>query len=316
MKKFYINLSLLLFLSFSFSQVDRSKMPVSGPTPTIELGIPIEFELKNGLKVLMVENHKLPRVSANLLIDNPPIPGSSKNGIYSMTSSMLGKGTKSIPKDTFIEEVDFLGASININAGGAYASSLSRFFPKILEMMADGALNPIFSVEEFKKERTKTLESIKASSKDVGQIARRVENVLAYGKNHPNSKYINEESVNNISIDDVKLFYKENYIPNNAYLIIIGDFNPEIIKKKVKKLFSNWNKGKLKLSNWKSPEKVNQLNLNFVDVPNAIQSEVVFQNIVDLSIINPDYFPVLVANKILGGGPENRLEQQIREVKG
>ena len=291
-------------------------MPVSGPTPTIELGIPIEFELKNGLKVLMVENHKLPRVSANLLIDNPPIPGSSKNGIYSMTSSMLGKGTKSIPKDTFIEEVDFLGASININAGGAYASSLSRFFPKILEMMADGALNPIFSVEEFEKERTKTLESIKASSKDVGQIARRVENVLAYGKNHPNSKYINEESINNISIDDVKLFYKENYIPNNAYLIIIGDFNPEIIKKKVKKLFSNWNKGKLKLSNWKSPEKVNQLNLNFVDVPNAIQSEVVFQNIVDLSIINPDYFPVLVANKILGGGPENRLEQQIREVKG
>lgn len=157
-------------------------MPVSGPTPTIELGTPIEFELKNGLKVLMVENHKLPRVSANLLIDNPPIPGSLKNGIYSMTSSVLGKGTKSIPKDTFVEEIDFLGASININAGGAYASSLSRFFPKILEMMADGALNPIFSVEEFEKERTKTLESIKASSKDVGQIARRVENVLAYGK--------------------------------------------------------------------------------------------------------------------------------------
>ena len=156
-----------------------------------------------------------------------------------MTSSVLGKGTKSIPKDTFVEEIDFLGASININAGGAYASSLSRFFPKILEMMADGALNPIFSVEEFEKERTKTLESIKASSKDVGQIARRVENVLAYGKNHPNSKYINEESINNISIDDVKLFYKENYIPNNAYLIIIGDFNPEIIKKKVKKLFTN-----------------------------------------------------------------------------
>jgi len=291
-------------------------MPVSGPTPTIELGTPIEFELRNGLKVLMVENHKLPRVSANLLIDNPPISGSSKNGIYSMTSSMLGKGTKSIPKDTFIEEIDFLGASININAEGAYASSLSRFFPKILEMMVDGALNPIFSSEEFEKEKTKTLETIKSNSKNVTQIARRVESVLAYGKNHPNGKYISKESINNISIDDVKFFYKEKYIPNNAYLIIIGDFDSEIIKKKVKKLFSGWKKGKLESSNWKSPNEVNQLNLNFVDVPNAIQSEVVFQNIVDLSIKNPDYFPVLVANKILGGGPENRLEQQIREVKG
>ena len=142
MKELYINFSLLLFLTFSFGQVDRSVMPVSGPTPSIKLGTPIEFELKNGLKVLMVENHKLPRVSVNLLIDNPPIAGSSKNGVYSMTSSILGKGSNSIPKDDYIEEIDFLGASQNINAGGAFASSLSRFFTRILEVMADGALNP------------------------------------------------------------------------------------------------------------------------------------------------------------------------------
>ncbi len=121
MKKLYLNISLLLFFSLAFSQVDRSKMPVSGPTPTIELGTPIEFELKNGLKVLMVENHKLPRVSVSLLIDNPPKIGSSKNGIYSLTSSMLGKGSKSITKDTFIEEIDFLGATLSVNAEGAYA---------------------------------------------------------------------------------------------------------------------------------------------------------------------------------------------------
>ena len=316
MKELYINLSLILFLTFSFGQVDRSVMPVSGPTPSIKLGTPIEFELKNGLKVLMVENHKLPRVSVNLLIDNPPIAGSSKNGVYSMTSSILGKGSNSIPKDDYIEEIDFLGASLNINAGGAFASSLSRFFPRILEMMADGALNPLFSSEEFEKEKAKTLEGIKANSKNVAQIARRVESILAYGKNHPNGKYTSEESINNISIEDVKLFYKNNYVPNNAYLIIIGDFNPETIKKMVKKLFSKWKKGKLEPTIWENPKEVNELNLNFVDVPNAIQSEVVFQNIVDLSIKDPDYFPVLVANKILGGGPENRLEQQIREVKG
>ena len=316
MKKLYLNISLLLFFSIAFSQVDRSKMPVSGPTPTIELGTPIEFELKNGLKVLMVENHKLPRVSASLLIDNPPKIGSSKNGIYSLTSSMLGKGSQSITKDTFIEEIDFLGATLSVNAEGAYASSLSRFFPKVLEMMADGALNPLFSAEEFDKEKTKTLEGIKSNSKSVTAIARRVESVLAYGKDHPSGKFISEESINNISFEDVKKYYKENFIPNNSYLVIIGDFNPNETRKMIRNLFSGWKKGELNTSNWKIPSDINELSINFIDVSNAIQSEIVYQNLVDISMNHPDYFPVIVSNKILGGGPENRLEKQIRETKG
>jgi len=316
MKKLYLNISLLLFFSIAFSQVDRSKMPVSGPTPTIELGTPIEFELKNGLKVLMVENHKLPRVSASLLIDNPPKIGSSKNGIYSLTSSMLGKGSQSITKDTFIEEIDFLGATLSVNAEGAYASSLSRFFPKVLEMMADGALNPLFSAEEFDKEKTKTLEGIKSNSKSVTAIARRVESVLAYGKDHPSGKFISEESINNISFEDAKKYYKENFIPNNSYLVIIGDFNPNETRKMIRNLFSGWKKGELNTSNWKIPSDINELSINFIDVSNAIQSEIVYQNLVDISMNHPDYFPVIVSNKILGGGPENRLEKQIRETKG
>jgi len=291
-------------------------MPVSGPTPTIELGTPIEFELKNGLKVLMVENHKLPRVSASLLIDNPPKIGSSKNGIYSLTSSMLGKGSQSITKDTFIEEIDFLGATLSVNAEGAYASSLSRFFPKVLEMMADGALNPLFSAEEFDKEKTKTLEGIKSNSKSVTAIARRVESVLAYGKDHPSGKFISEESINNISFEDVKKYYKENFIPNNSYLVIIGDFKPNETRKMIRNLFSGWKKGELNTSNWKIPSDINELSINFIDVSNAIQSEIVYQNLVDISMNHPDYFPVIVSNKILGGGPENRLEKQIRETKG
>jgi len=316
MKKNCINTLILFFVFITYGQIDRSVMPISGPVPSIEIGNPIEFELKNGLKVLMVENHKLPRVSANLLIDNPPLSGSNKNGIYSMTSSMLGKGTKNMKKDVFIEEIDFLGATLNVNAGGAYASSLSRFFPQVLEMMADGVLNPIFSQDEFEKEKNKTLENIKSGSKSVARIARRVEGVLAFGENHPSGKYITNESVENITLEDVKLFYKENLIPNNAYLIFIGDFDPSVLKKQVKKLFSGWKKGKLKNTDFVTTPSYDELAINFVDVPNAIQSEVVFQNTVSLTMKDPDYFPVIVANKILGGGPENRLERQIREAKG
>ena len=70
-----------------------------------------------------------------------------------MTSSILGKGTESSSKDVFVEKIDFMGASLSINAGGAFASSISRFFPTVLEMMADGALNPLFSQDEFEKEK-------------------------------------------------------------------------------------------------------------------------------------------------------------------
>ena len=266
MKNIYINLLLLISLGFSYGQIDRSNPPVSGPMPSIELGTPIEFQLKNGLRVLMVENKKLPRVTANLLIDNPPFSGSDKNGIYSMTSSILGKGTESISKDVFVEKIDFMGASLSINAGGAFASSISRFFPTVLEMMADGALNPLFSQDEFEKEKAKTIEGIKSNAKSVGQIARRVENVLAFGKDHPNGKYITEESVNNISLDDVKSFYSENYTPNNAYLVIIGDFNPKEVQKSVKNLFSKWKKAKnISSKKWTDAKESKNLTLNFVD---------------------------------------------------
>mgnify|MGYP000718531078 CR=1 FL=1 len=118
MKKYIYSL-VALFAAFNVTAqvtIDRSNAPTPGPARIPTIASYETSELKNGLKVLMVENHKLPRVSVSLLIDNPPKIGSSKNGIYSLTSSMLGKGSKSITKDTFIEEIDFLGATLSVNA--------------------------------------------------------------------------------------------------------------------------------------------------------------------------------------------------------
>ncbi len=89
------------------AQIDRSKMPEPGPAPEINLKDPQRFELKNGLKVLVVENHKLPRVSIQLTLDNPPILEGNKAGVSRLTGSLLGNGSKSIPKDEFNEEVDY-----------------------------------------------------------------------------------------------------------------------------------------------------------------------------------------------------------------
>lgn len=314
MKKF-LYIIFILFTSISLSQVDRTKVPKSGATPEINLGEAVKYELKNGMKLILVKNDKLPRVFFNLFIDSQPILEGEKAGISAVTSDLLGKGTKSTSKDEFIEKIDFMGANLNLSSSGASGSSLSKFFPELLEMLADGLLNPVFSKEEFEKSLERFKEAIKADENSVPAAARRVENILAYGKNHPNSEYSTSESLENIQFDDVEPFYQKNFIPNNSYMIIIGDFMVEKTIDKIEKLFKKWKKGNS--MEYKIKSNINSKTaIHFVDMPNAIQSEVSFQNLIEMKRNNSDYFSLLIANKILGGGPENRLEQQIRENKG
>ena len=181
MKTKFIYLITLFFLTASVSaQIDRSVQPKPGPAPKINLGKPQTFELKNGLKVLVVENHKLPRVSASLTIDNTPIFEGEKAGVSSLTGSLLGSGTKNIGKDAFNEEVDYLGANISFGSQSARLSSLSKYFPRVLELMADAAQNPIFTQEEFDKEANLLKDGIKSGENSVLNIANRVQNLLSY----------------------------------------------------------------------------------------------------------------------------------------
>ncbi|WP_299056783.1 pitrilysin family protein [uncultured Polaribacter sp.] len=312
-------LSLIAIVTMSFAlnaQIDRSKMPKPGPDPVVKLGKAKEFKLKNGMRVIMVENHKLPRASANLTIDNKPVFEGDIAGVSGMMGSLLGRGTASITKDEFNEKVDFLGANINFYSGGAYASSLAKYFPEILELMADGVKNSEFSQEEFDKEVKITLDGIKSNEKSVTTIARRVENVLNYGKNHPYGEFTSKESVTKINLEDVKQFYTDYYRPNNAYLIIEGDINPKEIKKLVKKLFSDWNKGTIPTQEMPVAENVSATEINFINMSNAVQSEIAVINNTNLKLGDEDYYATLLANQILGGGGTARLFQNLREDKG
>ena len=135
------------------AQIDRSKQPEPGPAPEINLGKPETFSLDNGLKVLVVEDHKLPRVAMTLTMDNPPHAEGNKAGVSSLLGGMLGEGTKDIPKDEFNEEIDYLGANVSFYSTGASANTLSKYFPRILELMAKGALNPRFTEEEIEVQK-------------------------------------------------------------------------------------------------------------------------------------------------------------------
>ncbi|MHA7863172.1 M16 family metallopeptidase [Flagellimonas marinaquae] len=316
MKKYLVLTVLSLFMTASYAQIDRSTQPKPGPAPKINLKEPTRFELKNGLKVLVVENHKLPRVRIQLSIDNPPIMEGDKAGLSALTASMMGKGSTNIPKDEFYEEVDFLGATIFIGDQSAFASSLSKYFPRILELMADAALNPNFLPEEFDKEKEKIITGIKSQEKDVSAVADRVQLALAYGKNHPFGEFMTEETVNNVTLADVEQFYRSYFVPANAYLVVIGDVEFKNVKELVTKAFTPWSKAAPPSFTYSDPKDVQYTQINFVDMPNAVQSEVAVQNITDLKMKDEDYLDALLANRILGGGGQARLFKNLREDKG
>ncbi|WP_055447529.1 M16 family metallopeptidase [Lacinutrix mariniflava] len=308
----------LFLLSISATaQIDRSVQPKPGPAPSITLEVPGEFELKNGLKVLVVENHKLPRVSYSLNIDNQPQVEGNIAGVSGILGAMMGNGTTSISKDEFNEEIDFLGASLGFGSSNVSGSSLTKYSERILELMADATMNPLLTEEEFQKEKDKAIEGLKSSAKSVDAVASRVGGALSYGKKHPYGEFLTEESLNNITLDNVRAFYQKNFNPNNAYLVVVGDVDFKTVEKQVKKYFKKWDKGIDITRNMPETYKnVNATEINFIDMPNAVQSNISVTSNVKLEMGDADYHAVLIANKILGGGFNSYLNMNLREAHG
>ena len=318
MKNRIILLITTMLISFSVSaQLDRSIQPVGGPTPKIKLDKPKEFKLKNGIKVLVVENHKLPRVSYSLRIDGTPILEGEKAGVLSILGEMLGNGTTSIEKDVFNEEIDYLGANVSIGFRSSFASSLTKHNDRILELMADAIINPLLTVEEFDKTKEQLIEALKADEKSIDAIGSRVGNALSYGKDHVYGEFITEETLNKISYEDVIDFHKKYTYPNSAYIVVIGDVNYKEVKKSITEKFSVWKKAK-KVENdvpVLTPN-VGLTEVNFIDLPSATQSSIGVTNNVELKMNDEDYFTALITNNILGGGGEGYLFKNLREDKG
>ena len=321
-KKLILTL-IVLISNMSGAQIDRS-VPDAEPAPEIKFRSPITKKLNNNLTLMIVVDNKLPKASATLIIDNPPILSKDKSGIRSLLSSSLGKGNKYQTKDEFIEEKDFMGSSINYNSSGGSLSSLSRYFERTLTMFAQGAFYPEFNEEEFDKEKTKLIESLKVNEKNASTIARRVEDIIAFGTNHPRSEYTTQESVSKIELSDVSNFYKTYFKPNNAYLVILGDVDVDRTIQFTEDLFGGWENsksldnlfGKNSVNSFDEPEISDKITIHVVDVPNSANVEVTFQNIISRTLKDDSYFSANIANRVLGARPESRLESVIREDKG
>jgi zinc protease len=300
-------------LKTGIMSAQNSTQPKPGISPIINIKKPQTFTLSNNMKVLVVENHKLPRVTFNLTLDNPLFLEGNKKGVDELTSNLIGNGSKKISKTSFNEEIDFMGADINFSSHGATANSLSQYSGRVLELLAEGSLHPNFTQEEFDKEKAKLIEGMKAEEKSVPAIASRVVDVLAFGQNHPTGEYTTETTLSNITLTDIENNYHNYFAPENAYLVIVGDVKFNNVKVAVEKLFGIWEKRSVPTTSFDMPVNVSNLQINLVDVPNAVQSEITLVNTVNLKMNDPDFFPVVIANQILGGDFNSYLNMNLRE---
>ncbi|MEY8761613.1 M16 family metallopeptidase [Chryseobacterium tongliaoense] len=312
----YIAAAFLFAGTVSAQKIDLNAMPKPGPTPAINIAKPKTFQLSNGLTVMVVENNKLPRVSASLSMDRAPYNEGNVTGVSEIMAEQFENGTTNISKDDFNKKIDYLGANLNFSSNGAAANSLSKYFPEVLGLMADAIINPKFSAEEIQNSKERAIEGLKSDEKNASSIAGRVSNALMYGKNTSRGEFETIESINKIQLADVQNTYKKYYAPDNAYLVVVGDVKFDQVKPLIEKAFSGWKKANTPITPLEPAANVAKTEINIVDVPSAVQSVVSLNNLNTLKMKDANYFPATIANYILGGGGEARLFMNLREKNG
>ncbi|GMU86544.1 MAG: hypothetical protein AMXMBFR48_17860 [Ignavibacteriales bacterium] len=298
-----------------YPQVDRTKPPVPGPAPEIKIGSYEKFELKNGLKVFVVKNDKLPVISVSLSLDIDPILEKDKTGYISAAGMLLRTGTKNRSKDRLDEDIDKIGASISASSGGVYGYALKKHAETLFELMSDITINANFTEQELAKIKQMMQSNLAASLEEPDAIANRVMRKLYYGEGHPYAEYETSESVDKFTLDDCKSFYETCFRPQIGYMAIVGDITLAEAKKLAEKYFAKWQKKDVPKHTYKSPEPPKNPVIAIVNRDNAVQTNILVGHPVRLSMNSPDVIKARVTNTILGGGTF-RLFLNLREKNG
>lgn len=294
----------------------RAMAPKPGPARKIEMGAFNTFEMANGLTVIVVENHKLPRVSYSLSLKNDPIREHDKAGIVGVAGDLLGRGTATRTKAEIDAAIDFVGASFSTFGSGMFGSSLTKHQDAVLDIMSDVLFNASFPKEEFDKIITQALSGIEASKTDPNSMASNVASVVNYGTDHPYGEIETADSYNNITVKDCKKYIKDYFKSNNAYLTIVGDITVDEARMKAEKYFGQWKSGKVNTPEYTSPQRPSEAKVHIANKDGAVQSVIRITYPVENKPGNPDIEATSIMNSILGGGIfSGRLMQNLREDK-
>ena len=317
MKKYIYSLIAVVavFTMTAQTTIDRSTAPTPGPARVPTIASYESFELKNGLKVFVVEDHKLPRITMSLILDRDPMVEGDRAGYVSIAGDLIGAGTSNRTKAELDEEVDFMGANFGTSATSMRVGGLSKYTDDLIEIMSDVLLNPSFPQEEFDKLKSQMISGLKANADDPDAISGNLKGATLYGLDHPYGEVMTEATVESITLEDCKNYFSTYFRPNIAYMVVIGDITTKDAKKKLSKALKGWKASDVPEHNYEKTAVPAAGRIVMVDKPSAVQSVVWLGNVIDLPQGHPDIEPLRVANQILGGGMSGRLFTNLREDK-
>lgn len=304
------------------STIDRTAEPPAGPEPEVKVPVIWKATLANGIEVLGIQNKELPLVSMNMviaggaLLDKIELPG-----VAAMVAGVLPQGTKNKTPEELEEEIELLGSSINMRAGSEEitfnASTLSRNFGKTVSLMKEILLEPRWDSAEFVMALTRTRNGIIQSEARPSSVAANQFSKLVYGPDHILGYDIRgtKQSIDKITIDDLKAFYEKNLSPSVTKIQVAGNVSQEEVLEALKPLEAEWKAKDVTYNSYTPPPAPEKSQIYFVDIPGSRQS-VIYAGYLAISRDNPDYVKADFDNYRLGGAFTSILNQILREEKG
>jgi len=301
---------------------DRSSIPQGKAAPVVEVPKIQKTTLSNGLSVWLVEHHELPLIALNLVVqagsDHDPL---SMPGLSSMTADVLDEGTKTRDAIQISDEIEGIGADLGVSSGtdGSFVTlrSLVKHLDRALDVFADVIVNPVFPEKEFERLKDQRLTSLVQQKDQPTTIANNAYANILYTSNHPygTNSSGTPASIESMTREDLVKFYGRYYRPNNSTLIVVGDVSLAGITDKLEKSLSGWTGGDVAPLTIPAPAAITARHVYLIDKPGAAQSEVRI-GYPALARSTPDYFPVYVMNRMLGGQFTSRINLNLREQHG
>ena len=303
--------------------VDTSLLPKPKPDPKMTLPAVQRRKLSNGLEVLVVEHHELPVVSMNLVTKmGASGDPADKAGLASLTSDMMDEGTATRSSLDISDQLARIGSSVFIGTGWdsttASLRTITSHLDAALDIYADVITNPSFADKELQRLRAQRLVGLRQQRDRPESIAGNVFQTVLYGSKHPYGHPLggDEASLNSITGADVREFYQTYFRPNNSALVVVGDVKPDQIVAKLEKALAGWKSAHVPAVDVSAaPAERDHAAIYLVDRPGSVQSVIQIGQ-VGVPRSSPDYFPLLVMNRILGGSNSSRINMNLREDKG
>ena len=297
---------------------------VAAQTKTTNFSLPPyeKFVLPNGLTVYLMEQHEVPVITVSVVLPAGAIYDGEKNGQASLTAACLKHGTKKFTKSQIEEELDFVGASLNTFTSKESAGLSSHFAKKdqdkVLDIIKEVLVNPVFNADEFEKEKKRSLVYLEQEKERPRSVIGSFWDKLYYGDHvYGNKQNGSIATVSKLVVNDVRIFYNANYIPNGSAISIVGDFNSKEMKAKAVGLFTAWKK---------STQPQPQLASKAISIPASAKVLLVNKDDASETTLfiggtgvkrnNPDYVALQVVNTAFGGRFTSWLNDELRVNSG